>query len=234
MSIRDNYEHIQEQIASACASCGRKMEEVTFIAVTKFVPIERIGAALDLGISHVGENRAQELTQKLEFFQNRKCDIHFIGQLQTNKVKYIIGCVDLVQSVDRIQLAQELERQAAQRNVIQCILVQVNIGAEPQKGGIDEHNLSEFLHSMSDMPHLRAMGLMCVPPAVEAEEARPYFARMRRLWEASKHIPGVTMQHLSMGMSGDYTAAIQEGATMIRLGSALFGERPQTVLKAGL
>ena len=235
MSIRENYESIREQIASACASSGRKQEEITLIAVTKFVPTDRIGAAFDLGITHVGENRAQELTEKLEFFTRHKCDIHFIGQLQTNKVKYIIGRVDLVQSVDRIQLAQELERMAAQRSIIQNILVQVNIGAEPQKGGIDEHNLSEFLHAMSDMPHLRAMGLMCVPPAVEAEQARPYFARMRRLWEASKHIPGVTMQHLSMGMSGDYTAAIQEGATMIRLGSALFGERPRhTVLQTGL
>ena len=235
MEIRESYELIQEHIASACASCSRKTQEITFVAVTKFVPAERIAEALDLGVTHVGENRAQELTQKLEFFQNRKCDIHFIGQLQTNKVKYIIGRVDLVQSVDRIQLAQELERLAVQRNIVQNILVQVNIGAEPQKGGIDEHNLSEFLHSMSDRPSLRVMGLMCVPPAVEAEQARPYFARMRRLWEASKHIPGVTMQHLSMGMSGDYTAAIQEGATMIRLGSALFGERPpKTVLQTGL
>ncbi len=235
MGIRENYEHIQEQIESACAASSRRAEEITLIAVTKYVPIERIGTALDLGISHVGENRAQELVDKLDFFTNRKCDIHFIGQLQTNKVKYIIGRVDLVQSVDRIQLAQELERMAAQRSIIQNILVQVNIGAEPQKGGIDEHNLSEFLYAMSDMPHLRAMGLMCVPPAVEAEQARPYFARMRRLWEASKHIPGVTMQHLSMGMSGDYTVAIQEGATMIRLGSALFGGRPpQAMLQTGL
>ncbi len=235
MEIRESYELIQEHIASACASCGRKTQEITFVAVTKFVPVERIAEALDLGVTHVGENRAQELTQKLEFFQNRKCDIHFIGQLQTNKVKYIIGRVDLVQSVDRIQLAQELERHAAQHNIMQNILVQVNIGAEPQKGGIDEYNLSEFLHSMVDMPHLKVMGLMCVPPDVGAEQARPYFAKMRGLWEASKHIPGVTMQHLSMGMSGDYVAAIQEGATMIRLGSALFGGRPpQATLKTGL
>ena len=234
MGIRENYEHIQEQIESACAASSRRAEEITLIAVTKYVPIERIGTALDLGISHVGENRARELVDKLDFFTNRKCDIHFIGQLQTNKVKYIIGRVDLVQSVDRIQLAQELERQAAQRGLTQDVLVQVNIGAEPQKGGIDEHNLSAFLHSMVDMPHLRAMGLMCVPPALEAEQARPYFARMRGLWEASKHIPGVTMRHLSMGMSGDYTVAIQEGATMVRLGSALFGERPpHAVLKPG-
>lgn len=234
MSIQENFAQIQEQIASACASCGRRTQEITLLAVTKFVPVERIAQALNLGITHVGENRAQELTQKLDFFVERQCDIHFIGQLQTNKVKYIIGRVDLVQSVDRIQLAQELERQAAQRGVTQDVLVQVNIGAEPQKGGIDEHNLSAFLHSMVDMPHLRAMGLMCVPPALEAEQARPYFARMRGLWEASKHIPGVTMRHLSMGMSGDYTVAIQEGATMVRLGSALFGERPpHAVLKPG-
>ena len=226
MSIRENYESIREQIASACASSGRKQEEITLIAVTKFVPTDRIGAAFDLGITHVGENRAQELTEKLEFFTRHKCDIHFIGQLQTNKVKYIIGRVDLVQSVDRIQLAQELERQAARLDLIQDIRVQVNIGEEPQKGGIGEENLTAFLESMADMPHLRVKGLMCVPPALEAEQARPYFARMRGLWEAAKRIPGVTMQHLSMGMSGDYEAAIQEGATLIRVGSALFGERP--------
>ena len=229
MSIQENYAHIVERIASACASCNRKPEEITLLAVTKFVPVERIAQALQLGVTHVGENRAQELTEKLDFFKVHQCDIHFIGQLQTNKVKYIIGRVDLVQSVDRIQLAQELERQAARLDLIQDILVQVNIGEEPQKGGIGEENLAAFLESMVDMPHLRVKGLMCVPPALEAEQARPYFTRMRGLWEAAKRIPGVTMQHLSMGMSGDYEVAIQEGATVIRVGSALFGGRPPQV-----
>ena len=223
MCIRDNYNRIQDGIADACASSGRRIEDITLIAVTKFVPIERIASALALGVRHVGENRVQELIQKLDFFRSYSCDVHFIGQLQTNKVKYIIGQVGLVQSVDRIQLVQELERQASRLDVVQDILVQVNIGHEPQKGGIDEGNLIDFLESMQDMPHIRVKGLMCVPPALDEEEARPYFARMRTLFEQSKSI--LTMQHLSMGMSGDYKAAIREGATMVRVGSALFGTR---------
>jgi pyridoxal phosphate enzyme (YggS family) len=225
MCIAENYERIQDGIADACAASGRRTEDITLIAVTKFVPIERIAPALELGVRHVGENRAQELVQKLDFFKSRLCDIHFIGQLQTNKVKYIIGQVGLVQSVDRIQLVQELERQAAHLDVVQDILVQVNIGHEVQKGGIDEGNLVSFLESMQDMPHIRVKGLMCVPPALDEEEAKPYFARMRTLFEQCKSIPGVAMQHLSMGMSGDYKVAIREGATMVRVGSALFGAR---------
>lgn len=225
MCIAENYKRIQDGIADASAASGRRAEDITLIAVTKFVPIERIAPALELGVRHVGENRAQELVQKLDFFKSRLCDIHFIGQLQTNKVKYIIGQVGLVQSVDRIQLGQELERQAAHLDVVQDILVQVNIGREVQKGGIDEGNLVSFLESMQDMPHIRVKGLMCVPPALDEEEARPYFARMRTLFEQCKCIPGVAMQHLSMGMSGDYKVAIREGATMVRVGSALFGAR---------
>jgi len=225
MDISGNYDRIREGIASACAASGRREQDVTLVAVTKFVPEERIAPALELGIRNVGENRAQELTQKLEFFKTHNCDIHFIGQLQTNKVKYIIGQVDLVQSVDRYQLAQELERQAGKLSIVQDILVQVNIGREPQKGGVVEEELSAFLEAVSDMPHLKVKGLMCVPPEAAEEEARRYFARMRRLWEACSSLPGVEMRHLSMGMSGDYRAAVREGATMVRIGSALFGPR---------
>ena len=226
MCIQENYSRVLEGIQSACAQSGRRPEDITLIAVTKYVPAERIAPALDLGITNVGENRAQELTEKLDFYKSRRCAIHFIGQLQTNKVKYIIGQVDLVQSVDRIQLAQELERQAYKHSIVQDILVQVNIGREPQKGGVTEEELPAFLSEASRMPHLRVKGLMCVPPEAEEEEARKYFARMRRLWEACSNIPGVEMRHLSMGMSGDYRAAVKEGATMVRVGSALFGSRP--------
>lgn len=228
MSIEENYKRVQDGIADACATSGRNTNEITLIAVTKFVPIERIAPAIALGVRSVGENRAQELTQKMDFFRSNDCSVHFIGQLQTNKVKYIIGQADLVQSVDRIQLAQEMERLAANHSIVQDILVEVNIGHEVQKGGIEESNLQEFLSSMSDMPHLQVKGLMCVPPAVDEQEAIPYFARMRKLFEQCKGIPGVNMQHLSMGMSGDYGAAIREGATMVRVGSALFGARMQT------
>ena len=225
MSIEENYKLIQDGIASACAACGRKPEDITCIAVTKFVSEDRIAPAFPLGIKNVGENRAQEMMQKLDFFRSNGCIVHFIGQLQTNKVKYIIGQADLIQSVDRIPLAQELERHAALLNIVQDILVQVNIGHEVQKGGIEENNLDDFLHSMSAMPHLQVKGLMCVPPALDEQEAAPYFSRMRKLFDHSKGIAGVSMEHLSMGMSGDYKAAIREGATMVRIGSALFGAR---------
>lgn len=223
--VSENYERIMEGIASACAQSGRKPEEITFVAVTKFVPMERIAPALGLGITNVGENRAQEMQEKLGFFKSSGCAIHFIGQLQTNKVKYIIGQADLVQSVDRIQLAQELERQADKHGVVQDILAQVNIGREPQKGGIPEEELPAFLSEVAVMPHLRVKGLMCVPPEAEEEEARVYFARMRKLFEVCSSTANVQMRHLSMGMSGDYRAAVKEGATMVRIGSALFGPR---------
>ncbi len=227
MSIRDNYQRILEDMATACARSSRKMEDVQLLAVTKFVSVERIQEALELGITRVGENRAQELVEKLDFFTKFACEVHFIGQLQTNKVKYITGQVDLVQSVDRPQLAQELQRQAKLRNVEQDVLIEVNIGEESQKGGIAPDALIPFLASMEMMPNLHVKGLMCIPPALGEEQARPYFAKMRQLFErvAQQRMPHIQMQHLSMGMTGDFRAAIEEGATIVRIGTGLFGAR---------
>ena len=186
MSIAENYRIIRDRMGEACARAGRSVDEVTLLAVTKFVPVERIAEAIAAGADHVGENRVQELTQKLEFFNNSGCRVHFIGQLQTNKVKYIIGKVHLIQSVDRPALAMELQRQAAARGVEQDVLIEVNIGGEEQKGGIACGELSEFLKTIQDMPSLHVKGLMCIPPALSAEEARPYFARMKELYESIK------------------------------------------------
>ncbi|OQA14705.1 MAG: hypothetical protein BWY62_00934 [Firmicutes bacterium ADurb.Bin356] len=225
MSLYDNLRRVQDGIEDACAMSGRKSNEITLVAVTKFVSTEVIAEGLDLGIRNVGENRAQELSEKLDFFKSKGCKIHFIGQLQTNKVKYIIGNADLIQSVDRIQLAHELERQASLKGIKQEILIQVNIGEEAQKGGISKFMLEAFLADISDMPHLKAVGLMCIPPALGEENTRPYFAAMRDLFENCNKLQGITMRELSMGMSNDYKAAIIEGATMVRVGSALFGRR---------
>lgn len=225
MQIQENYARIQENIEAACAAVHRSVEEITLVAVTKFVPVERIAPVLELGITHVGENRAQEFRDKLEFFANYGVKRHFIGQLQTNKVKYVIEQAHLIQSVDRPELAAEISRQAVRRGITQNILIEVNIGAEAQKAGADAARMQPFLEEVAALPGLRVQGLMCVPPAVGAEETRPYFARMRTLFEACKSIPGVEMQHLSMGMSSDYSIAILEGATMVRVGSALFGPR---------
>ncbi len=229
MSIRDNYLRIMEGIHSAAAEAGRDPGEVCLLAVTKFVDEARIAQALDCGVTNCGENRAQELAAKLPFFQSRGAELHLIGQLQTNKVKYVIGNVKTIQSVDRPELAAEISRLAVKRGLTQSVLVEVNIGGEAQKGGVPPEGLEEFILTIAAMPGLRVEGLMCVPPAVGEEEARAYFARMRRLFEdmAGKGLPNASMNTLSMGMSGDYRAAIAEGSTMVRIGSALFGARPR-------
>ncbi len=227
MCIRDNYFCILEGMADACAKANRRMEDVELVAVTKFIPVERIDEAVKLGIKSVGENRVQELREKLEYFNAQDLNVHLIGQLQTNKVKYVIGKVKLIQSVDREELAAEISRLAVRNGVVQDVLVEVNIGDESQKGGVPVSELSHFLQLMSGMPNVNTKGLMCIPPAVGADEARPYFAKMRKLFDdlGRANLSNVEMRVLSMGMSGDYTAAIQEGATMVRVGTALFGAR---------
>ncbi len=228
MSIADNYIRIKENIASACALAGRRPEEVRLIAVTKYVDIGRIGEAVAAGARSVGENRVQEYREKQAFFNDNGLDVHLIGQLQTNKVKYLVGNGVLIQSLDRMELAGEISRVASNRGVIQDTLVEVNIGDEAQKGGIRVDELIPFIEVVSAMPGIRIKGLMCVPPAVGEDGARSYFAAMRRLFEdiRSRNIPNVDMLELSMGMSGDYKAAVLEGATMVRVGTAIFGARP--------
>lgn len=230
MSIGENYEVVRENIAAACQNAGRDPSEVRLIAVTKFVPVERIAEAVEAGVKEVGENRPQELVSKLEFFKAKGLVAHLIGQLQTNKVKYAIGGAALIQSLDRIELAKEISRLAQRRELVQDVLVEVNIGEEPQKAGVLPGELPAFLDIISAMPGIQVKGLMCIPPNVGEGEVRPYFARMRRLFEelGSRSPQGVRMEELSMGMSGDYTAAILEGATMVRVGTALFGARPAT------
>lgn len=227
MNITERYSAIKENIAKASARSHRNESEITLVAVTKFVPVERIAPALELGIRHTGENRAREFQDKLEFFREFGCFKHFIGQLQTNKVKYIIGQADLIQSVDRMELLLELQRQAQRHGITQDILIEVNIGAEIQKGGVEPDALPGLLEQVQELRNICVQGLMCIPPALNAEEGRRYFAAMRELFECCKSLPGVDMQHLSMGMSGDYPVAIEEGATMVRIGSALFGPRQQ-------
>lgn len=227
MSIRENYLTIRENMEKAAAAAGRSVDEIKLIAVTKFVEEARIAEAIDCGAAAVGENRVQELTGKLDFFRARGVEVNLIGQLQTNKVKYVVGKVDMIQSVDRLALAQEIDRLAQRQNIVQDVLIEVNIGGEAQKGGIAPDELPGLFEVISAMNGIRVRGLMCIPPAVGEDGARPYFARMRALFETYKgmHLTNVSMEQLSMGMSGDYMAAIAEGATMIRVGTALFGAR---------
>ncbi len=215
---------VREGIAEAAAKCGRRPEDIKLIAVTKFVEKERILPAILNGITDVGENRA---TDKFDFFTEHGLIKHFIGVLQLNKVKYLVGKADLIQSVDRPELVNEINRRAEKLNLVQNILIEVNIGGEEQKSGISPEALPELLKIISDMSGIFVKGLMCVPPAGDEESTRPYFARMRELFESMKTYNGrnISMDELSMGMSGDYKAAIAEGATYIRIGSGIFGPR---------
>lgn len=234
MSIRENYLEICQNIADAAKQAGRRAEDITLVAVSKFVDEERIRLAHEAGANVFGESRAQELGEKMPMFEELGADVHFIGQLQTNKVKYVIGNASLIQSVDRLELAKEISRLAVKAGITQNVLAEVNIGGEAQKGGIAPDELKDLISVISELPGIRVKGLMCVPPAVGEEEARMYFASMRRLFEdiASAGIPGVDMRELSMGMSGDYKSAIKEGATMVRVGTAIFGARPAAAARA--
>ena len=213
----------RQRIGEASAKWGG----AEICGVSKTVDPEIINMAWDGGIRTLGENRVQELLSKIDRL-NPEYKIHLIGQLQTNKVKYIIDKVAMIQSVDRENLADEIDRRAIQAGVVMPVLVQVNIAREPQKAGIDEEALLPFLRRLSEMRGLRVEGLMAIMPIAEDPEAvRPYFKRMREWFDRLRDmdIPNVSMRTLSMGMSDDCLVACQEGATMVRLGRALFGER---------
>ena len=225
-SISDNIAHVREEMANACARAGRPLQSVQLVAVSKYQSTERMAEVVAAGVYAFGENHAQELTEKKTFFEQQGCRVHFIGQLQTNKIKYVCGFADLIESVDRQNLAQQLEQKAAGIDVVQDVLIQVNIGAEDQKGGVPDGDLDSFAVSFAQYPHLRLRGLMCVPPAVNPEQARPYFQRMRAHFERlTKIFDPTVFDTLSMGMSHDYVVAIEEGATEVRVGSAIFGAR---------
>lgn len=228
MSIRENYLEIMENIAVSAEKAGRRPEDVRLLAVTKFVPEERVREVLDAGARLAGESRVQELVGKLPLFAEYGAEVHLIGQLQLNKVKYVIGKVAVIQSVDRAELACEISRLAVKNGVVQDVTAEVNIGSEAQKGGIVPQELFPFLETVTALPGVRLRGLMCIPPAVGEEEVRRYFARMRELFEKARELfPESPVDILSMGMSGDYRTAIAEGSNTVRIGTALFGARPK-------
>lgn len=226
MSIADNIAQVRANIEAACRRAGRDAKDVQLIAVTKYVEPERIREAFACGLKAVGENHAQEVRDKLTFYKQYGAELHFIGQLQSNKVKYIIGHARLVQSADREKLLLDMDAQAKKLDVIQPVLLQVNIGGEAQKGGAAIQDVPYLLELACGLKHLKVEGLMCVPPDVDAEAARPYFARLYELREKLRPMfPEQPLRELSMGMSHDYPQAILEGATMVRVGTAIFGKR---------
>ena len=226
MTIRENIETVRENMARACQRAGRRIDEVTLIAVTKYVETARIAEAVAAGVTDVGENRAQEFTEKLTFYEQNRLRAHFIGQLQTNKVKYICGKADMIQSVDREPLLDAITSFAQKHDIRQDILIEVNIGREPQKGGVLPEDLDRLIDRIAAQRHVCLRGLMCVPPATGKEEVRPYFRAMRQRYEALQSAyPALPIDTLSMGMSHDFDVAIEEGATTVRVGTAIFGPR---------
>ena len=223
----ENYHRVCDEIAEAAYKAGRDPSEIRLVGATKFKTCAEILPALKAGLAEVGENRAQEFRDKFDFFTAQGVRPHFIGALQTNKAKYVVGKAELIQSVDRLALAEEINRLAQKAGLVQPVLIEINIGGEEQKSGILPGELPELLKLVSDMRNLSVKGLMCVPPAGNEDETRYFFAKMRELFLAAGEFsfPNFAAEQLSMGMSGDYKAAVAEGATMLRIGSAIFGAR---------
>ena len=226
--IEYNYNHIKERIAEAAVKSGRKPEDITFLSATKTVEPEYINYAISLGLDHIGENRVQELLSKYDEYNLENCSLQFIGHLQSNKVRQIVGKVDLIQSVDSLKLAKEVSRVSQNKNLTTDILVEVNIGKEENKSGVMPEMLEELLYQIKDLPSINIKGLMTIPPICDDyDKIRRIFCDMHKMFLdiSSKKLDNVSMDILSMGMSGDYYEAILEGATMVRIGSALFGKR---------
>ena len=215
--LKDNLKNVEERVQAACDRAGRKREEVTLIAVSKTKPIEMLQEIYDENIRDFGENKVQELCDKIEKMP-KDIKWHMIGHLQRNKVKYIVGQVALIHSVDSYRLAEEINIQAKKKNIIVPILVEVNIA----------HEESQLVEEIAELENVRIKGLMTIAPYVEnAEDNRLYFRKIKDLSVdiAAKNIDNVSMEILSMGMTGDYEVAIEEGATMVRVGTGIFGAR---------
>jgi hypothetical protein len=227
MSVAGNLKQIEERIRTSAQRVGRNPDSVRLVAVSKTQPAEAVKAALDAGQQLFGENYVQEFLEKAQQLP-ASVEWHFIGSLQSNKVKYLAGLTTLIHSVDRLSLAREIDRQWGKIGKPCDILLQVNISGEETKSGTTSEDLLQLAREASLLPHLRVRGLMTMPPFFdEPERVRPYFRELRRLAEVltAEQIPGITMEELSMGMSGDFEVAIEEGATLVRVGSAIFGER---------
>ena len=226
-SIRNNLETIRNRIAKACTESGRDPADVRLVAVSKVKSAELVNAAFVAGQQVFGESYVQEFRDKAEGVTH-PVEWHFVGALQSNKVKYLRGQVALIHSVDRLSLAREINRQWKKIDAVVPVLLQVNVGDESSKAGCDIDKLNELARRVAELPHLQIQGLMCLPPyCTDPEQVRPYFHRLRELAAGidGQHIPRVMMKELSMGMSGDFEVAIEEGATLVRIGTAIFGER---------
>ncbi|HSY50533.1 MAG TPA: YggS family pyridoxal phosphate-dependent enzyme [Thermoanaerobaculia bacterium] len=218
VSIRDNIASVEERIASACARAGRACAEVTLVAVSKTFPAEFVEEAIAAGITEVGENRVQEAREKKPLVRGT-ARWHLIGHLQTNKAKDAVKLFDVIQAVDSIELAQKLAHAADGHGKRQDVMLQVNIGDELQKSGIARADVESVARQAAALAPLRLLGLMAIPPIGIPDASRPYFRELRSMRDA------LGLEHLSMGMSEDFEAAIEEGSTIVRVGRAIFGSR---------
>lgn len=227
MSVCENYLAVEEKVKEACRRAGRSRDEVTLIAVSKTKPMSMIEGLLPLGVVDFGENKVQELTAKEEALPSH-IRWHMIGHLQRNKVKYIVDKAFLIHSVDSLRLAEAISQEAGKKNVTANILIEVNVAGEDSKFGVRPEETAALAEAISKLPNISVKGLMTIAPFVEnAEENREVFRNLRKLSVdiEEKKFNNVTMAVLSMGMTGDYEVAIEEGATMVRVGTGIFGER---------
>lgn len=228
MNMKENLASIQRRIKDCAIKCGRPPESIHLVAVGKTQSTDRIRKAHDAGATIIGENYIQEAREKFEQLYDLDVQWHFIGHLQSNKAKYAVRMFDLIHSVDSLKLALELDKQAQKVGKVQKILAQVNIGNSPSKSGLTENEAPKLILQMADLENLRIQGLMTMPPFFnDPEKARPYFAALRHLRDRLKErrVISPEFNDLSMGMTGDFEAAISEGATLVRIGTAIFGVR---------
>ncbi len=229
--LQENYDKVADNILKACETSGRNPEEVTLIAVSKTKPVSMLQEIYDHGCRDFGENKVQELVEKYEVLPK---DIrwHLIGHLQRNKVKYVVDKAALIHSVDSLKLAEEISKEALKKNVEVDILIEVNVAEEESKFGAKAEDTVELVSQIAKLPGIHIKGLMTIAPYVEnPEDNRQYFAQLRQLSVdiSAKNIDNVTMNVLSMGMTGDYETAVSEGATLVRVGTGIFGERHYTM-----
>jgi len=226
--MKERLEQIQRRIRNAAESCGRNADEIRLVAVSKTMPQEKLVQAIEAGVETLGENYVQEAREKFNALYALPVSWHFIGHLQSNKAKYVVKIFNLIHSVDSLKLAAELHKQAKKINKIQDVLIQINIAEETTKSGIQVEESIGIIREISRFDNVAIKGLMTMPPYFNApEKVKPFFKALRELREdiKKKNIPNVSMAELSMGMTGDFEVAIQEGATLVRIGTAIFGER---------
>ena len=228
MSIAENLAQVKARVSAAAKACGRDENDILLIGATKMNDAQRVREAVAAGLPACGENRVQELRDKNALGAYEGSELHFIGTLQKNKVKYLVGVVKLIHSVDSVELMQAIDKQAQKLGIIQDILIEINTGGESTKSGLAPEELSNALYEASKLPGIRVRGLMTIPPiCVDGTENIPFFQLLKQLFvdNSEKKYDNVSMDFMSMGMSGDFEAAIACGSNMIRVGTAIFGQR---------